>query len=93
MNKDFEYREVCESSTRLSGRRLLCLATCDCCGGIFLEKFMSVLKYVTDFNSNDTYSQVYTNSFAATKMSGKIYNNYGFLWFTQLKKCLLTCLE
>ena len=40
---------------------------CDCCGGIFLEKFMSELKYVTDFNSNDTYSQVYTNFFAATK--------------------------
>ena len=61
---------------------------CDCCGGIFLEKFMSVLKYVTDFNSYDTYLRVYTNFFAATKMSGKINNNYGFLWVTQLKKML-----
>ena len=66
---------------------------CDCCGGIFLEKFMSELKYVTDFNFSDTYSRDYTNSFAATEMSGKIYNNYGFLWVTQLKKFLLAYLE
>ena len=34
LNKDLEYRDVRGHSTSLSVRRLLCLATCDCCGGM-----------------------------------------------------------